>query len=152
MKIKSEAAVHGTSPGASLPDQTLREPVLPHIEKAYPSENLRPAEDETSKGALSLSDIHQKFREYIPRWNQEFAEQMRSVRATCVSLFQAGRSTLPECASIPSVVQWEGISDFGIYPIPAISSFPKLFRPLPSLFQKIVQKISKDKAKTKEGQ
>jgi hypothetical protein len=120
MKIKTEARIHGTSPEAPLPDQTLREPLLPHIDKAYSSESLRPAEDGTSKGALRLSDIHQKFREYIPRWNQEFAEQTRSVRATCVSLLQEGRSILPECASISSAFQREGISGFGMYPIPAI--------------------------------
>jgi hypothetical protein len=135
-----------------LPDQTLKEPLLPHIDKAYFSESLQPAEDETSKGALILSDIHQKFREYIPRWNQEFAERMRSVRVTCISLLQEDRSILPECASIPSAFQREGISGFGIYPIPAIFSFPKLFRPLLFLFQTIAQKIGKDKAMTKEGQ
>jgi hypothetical protein len=152
MKIKTEASVYETSHEAPLPDQTLQEPLLPHTDKAYFSESLQPAQDETSKGALILSDIHQEYREYVPRWNQEFAERMRSVRVTCVSLFQEYDPSLPKCSSIPFGFQREGISGFGIYPIPAIPSFPKLFRPLLLLFQTIAQKITKDKAMTKEGQ
>jgi hypothetical protein len=91
MKIKTEATVYETSPEAPLPGQTPREPLLPHIDEAYSSESLRPAEGETSKGALILPDIPHRFREYIPRWNQEFAERMRSVRVTCISLFQEGQ-------------------------------------------------------------
>jgi hypothetical protein len=152
MKINTEATVYETSPEAPLPDQTPPELLLPRIDEANPVESLRPAEGETAKGALILSDIHQKFREYIPRWNQEFAGRMRSVRVTCISLFQEDRSILPERASIPSAFQREGTSGFGIYPIPAISFLPKLFRPLLFLLQTIAQKTGKDKAMTKEGQ
>jgi hypothetical protein len=91
--------------------------------------------DGTSKGTLSLSDIPQKFREYIPRWNQEFAKRMRSARVTGASLFQEDLSALPERASIP-----------------VISSLLRLFRSLPLLFQRTARKNSKDKAIAKEDQ
>jgi hypothetical protein len=152
MKIKTEATRYETSPEVLLPDQTLREPLLPRVDEVKPVESPWPAEGGTSKGALTLPDIHQKFREYVPRWNQEFAERMRSVRATGASLFQEDRSTLPECASIPSAFQREGISGFGIYPIPAKPSLLQLFHSLPLLFQRIARKNSKDKAITREDQ
>jgi hypothetical protein len=151
MKIKAEVTGHGTSFGAPLPNLAPREPLSPHIDEARPLGSPWRVEDETSQEALTLSDIRHKFQEYIPRWNQEFAERMRSVRVSCASLFQEDRSILPERASIPSAFQREGISGFGTYPIPAIPSLLQLFHPLLLLFQRIAQKTGKDKAlKTKK--
>jgi hypothetical protein len=151
-EIKTEAIMCETSLEVPLPDQTPGELLLPHFDEAKPARSPWPAEGGTSKGALSLSDVHQKFREYIPRWNQEFAERMRSDQAGAAALFQGDRSMLPEYASIPSAFQREGISGSGIYPIPAIPSLLRLFHSLPLLFQRIARKNSKDKAITKEDQ
>jgi len=129
------------------PNRRLQAPLLQSTDEKNPLKKHPHASDGKLPAALALSDIHRKFQEHIPRWNQEFSERMRSVRINAASLFQAGfPNQLPGFAPTPSCAQQAAKPDFGTSPIPAsYSLFQSIIRSLSLLAKRITQQNANDK-------